>query len=118
MSIFTRALKTFTTDITGEEIDLKINNAVWIILKNKYKLTQQQYLESGEEEHVITSCKFIASVFEANGYKVTEKDVYENTDEIDIMRFNLAYNTMLGEKAKDYREEDGLEREPEGDPKK
>lgn len=95
MSVFNTQCKTFKTNITGEELELKVNNAVFIILKNKYKLKQSEWAQANEEENAIAGCKFIASVLEANGYKVTVQEVAENTNLADIAQFLIDYQSVV-----------------------
>ena len=54
MSVFNTQCKTFKTRITGEELELKVNNAVFIILKTKYKLKQLDWAKAYEEEQAIS----------------------------------------------------------------
>lgn len=95
MSVFAKSLRTFESNITGETKDYKINNAVWLLLKSKYKLTQTQWALGYEKEEVLYGVKFIVCVLKANGLDTTEKEVSENTDAVDIMNFIMAYQTAM-----------------------
>lgn len=44
--VFKNELKTFTSDITGEEKEYKVNNIVWIHLKELFD-TDQKDLDEG-----------------------------------------------------------------------
>lgn len=95
MSVFVNSLKTFESDITGEVKDYKINNAVWIILKAKFKLSQTQWAEGYGREEVIYGAKFITCVLKANGVETTETEVLENTNAVDIAKFITAYQVEM-----------------------
>lgn len=99
MSVFAQSLKTFTSDITGEELEYKINNAVWVILKGKFGLTQRDFVEQSQNEENLYSAKFVTAVMQANGMEVTENDVNENVDQVDLMKFVMAHNKAVGEKS-------------------
>lgn len=98
MSVFAQSLKTFTSDITGEEREYKINNAIWVILKGKFGITQQDFVEKSQEEENIYGAKFVCAVMQANGMKVSEKEINENVDNVDIFQFVMAYNKAIAEK--------------------
>lgn len=117
MSVFAQSLKTFTSDITGEEVEYKINNAIWVILKGKFGLTQKDFIDKSPEEENIYSAKFVTAVMQANGMKVTEKEVNENVDQVDLIKFVMEYNKAISEKtAKIFGMDDteGPEEEIEG----
>lgn len=101
MSIFKKSLKTFTSDITGEPLELKINNAVWLLMEAKFGLTQAKYAEGASDNENTYGAKFVASVLMANGMKTTERDVLDNTDPADIAKFVMAYNKAINEKFAD-----------------
>lgn len=106
MSVFAKSLRTFESDITGETKDYKINNAVWLLLKSKYKLTQTQWALGYEKEEVLYGVKFIVCVLKANGLETTEKEVLENTDAVDIMNFIVAYQTAMMSDGNDNEEQE------------
>lgn len=97
MSIFKSQVRTFTTDITGEELELRINNMVWVVLQDKFGVTQKAYQDETEEEQMIMGAKFITAVLIANGHETTLDEVLEHTDETSVADFNFAYNTVLTE---------------------
>ena len=108
MSVFVKSLRTFESDVTGETKDYKINNAVWLLLKSKYKLTQTEWAVGYGKEEVLFGARFIVCVLKANGLDTTEKEVLENTDAVDIMNFIVAYQTamMSDENNNEEQEED------------
>ncbi len=101
MSIFKKSLKTFTSDILGEEREFKINNAIWLLMETKFKLNQAQYSAGSADNENTYGAKFVTSVLMANGLEATEKDVLNNTDPADIAKFVMAYNKAMNEKFSD-----------------
>lgn len=113
MSIFVNSLKTFESDITGETKEYKVNNAVWLFLKSKFKLTQTEWAKKYAEEEVLYGARFVVCVLKANGLDTTEKEVMENTDAVDIGDFIFAYQTALLTDGSS-EEDEGQEEEDEG----
>lgn len=110
MSVFINSLKTFESNITGEMKEYKINNAVWALLKSKFGLSQTQWaMEYGQEE-VLAGVKFVVCVLKANGLEVTEQEVLDHTDAMDVMNFVIAYQTALIGKPEPRGEEDPEEK--------
>ena len=114
MSIFKKSLKTFTSDILGEPIEFKINNAIWLLMETKFGLNQTQYVKGAEENENTYGAKFVTAVLLANGYKTTEKEVLDNTDPADIAKFSMAYNKVIMEKFKDVFEAGDEDEDDEG----
>lgn len=111
MSVFVKSLKTFESDVTGETKEYKINNAVWLLMKSKYKLTQTEWALGYQQEEVLYGVKFIYCVLKANGLDVTEKEILDNTDAMDVMNFTFAYQTAMMPSASDENEQDENEEE-------
>lgn len=111
MSVFVKSLKTFESDVTGETREYKINNAVWLLMKSKYKLTQTEWALGYQQEEVLYGVKFIYCVLKANGLDVTEKEILDNTDAMDVMNFTFAYQTAMMPTASDEDEQDENEEE-------
>lgn len=111
MSVFVKSLKTFESDVTGETKEYKINNAVWLLMKSKYKLTQTEWALGYQQEEVLYGVKFIYCVLKANGLDVTEKEILDNTDAMDVMNFTFAYQTAMMPSASDEDEQDENEEE-------
>lgn len=111
MSVFVKSLKTFESDVTGETREYKINNAVWLLMKSKYKLTQTEWALGYQQEEVLYGVKFIYCVLKANGLDVTEKEILDNTDAMDVMNFTFAYQTAMMPTASDDEEQDENEEE-------
>lgn len=98
MSIFTNSLKTFESDITGELKEYNVNNAVYLYLKSKFKLTQGQWGKAYGEDEVLNGAKFVVCVLKANNIDTTLNDVIQNTNALQITEFLVAYqNAMLGD---------------------
>lgn len=111
MSVFVKSLKTFESDVTGETREYKINNAVWLLMKSKYKLTQTEWALGYQQEEVLYGVKFIYCVLKANGLDVTEKEILDNTDAMDVMNFTFAYQTAMMPSASDEDEQEENEEE-------
>lgn len=101
MSVFVKSLKTFESDITGETKEYRINNAVWLFMKSKFGLTQTEWAVQYNEEEAINGARFVTCVLNANGAEVTEKEVLENTDVLEIQLFINEYQTAMLPKKKD-----------------
>lgn len=101
MSIFKKSLKTFTSNILGEPAEFKINNAIWLLMETKFGLTQKEYVEGVQDNENIYGAKFVTATLMANGHKVTEQEVLDNTDPADITAFAMAYNEVMSEKYAD-----------------
>lgn len=95
MSVFVKSLKTFESDITGETKEYRINNAVWLFMKSKFGLTQTEWAMQYQDEEAINGARFVACVLNANGMDVTEVEVLENTDVIEIQLFVNEYQTNM-----------------------
>lgn len=98
MSLFSNTLKTFTTYITGEPLELKINNAIWVLMKSKFKLGQLEWAQKSAEEESLYGAKFVVCVLEANGYETTEEEVVNHTDNKTIGEFIMAYQASMMER--------------------
>lgn len=100
MSVVANGLKTFKAKLLGKEYNLKINNKVWINVQAKYGMTQKQFQEEAEQNDVLQGIKFIMCVLDANGIEdITEDDLIEKADSVDIEMFLIAYNRVVNEKA-------------------
>ena len=115
MSIFVNSLKTFESNITGETKEYKINNAVWLFLKSKFKLTQTQWAKGYGDEEIIYGARFIVCVLKANGLDTNEKEVLENTDAVNIVNFVVSYQAAM--LADTNAEEDEAEQEEDDEGK-
>lgn len=95
MSIFKTQLKKMKTRILGHEVELKVNNAVYLYLQSLFGLTQGSWSEEYEQENVIGGAKFVVAVLAANGYETTLEEVLENTNFIDIQTFLTDYQLII-----------------------
>lgn len=90
-----KTLKTLTTDITGESLVLKINNAVWLILKAEFDITQSNWNKEFEENEVVAGMKLLVSLLKANDYHYALEDIANNTDQVEILKFLVDYQMAL-----------------------
>lgn len=95
MSIFINDVKTFKTNITGKEVELKANLAVWLFLEADYGIKQHNFQQAVLNEYYITSAKFIASIFKANGYETSVDEILNHVTETDIELFSLDYQQAV-----------------------
>ena len=95
VSKLAKSLKTMTTDITGEELELRINNAVWLILESEFGITQANWAEQFTTNETIASMKLIVAVLRANGHHYSLEDITENTDQVEVLNFLIAYQKAL-----------------------
>ncbi|MCW6660315.1 hypothetical protein NHG25_07465 [Aerococcaceae bacterium NML191292] len=84
-----------TTDITGELLELRINNAVWLILESEFGITQANWAEQFTNNETIASMKLIVAVLRANGHHYSLEDIAENTDQVEVLNFVIAYQKAL-----------------------
>lgn len=94
-SVFVKSLRTIKSDITGEEKEYRVNNAVFTFLEADYKLSQAQWAKGLEENETLYGAYFVTSVMKANGLKVSYKEVLENTTMADISKFIMLYQTEM-----------------------
>lgn len=105
MSIFVKSLKTFESNITGENRDYKINNAVWVNMKANFELSQTDWAMGFQQEEALFGAKFVVCVLKANGLETTETEVIENTNPVDVLKFVMSYQSkMLGHTEADSEE--------------
>lgn len=95
MSIFTKTVKTFKTDILGKEIELKSNLAVWIYLEADFGIKQGDWSEVYLKEKNVATAKFLVSILKANGYKTTVEEVLENVNDNELELFILKYQEAM-----------------------
>lgn len=94
-SVLANSLRMFETEITGEKLTLRINNAVWLNLLADYNLGQKAWLEEYEVNEVLASIKFVASVLKANGHETTYEEIAEKTDQYQLITFMINYQKAL-----------------------
>lgn len=95
MSVFTKSLKTFSSDVLGEKREFKINNAIFAFLESQYGITLADLNDPNASDTV--GAKFIHAVLYANGIETTLEDVLENTDSVDIFEFMYEFNVTSNE---------------------
>lgn len=112
-NIFKNAFKTFTSDITGESKEYRVNNAVWIYMEELFGYNQSKFDEQLQADGNTAMVKFATAVMKANGLDVTFEEVAENTTPYQAIKFyndffDIAFNPPvedLKEKAKKTKEE-------------
>ena len=98
MSIFTKNIKTFKTDILGHEVELKSNLAAWLYLEADFGIKQGEWADIYLKEKNIASAKFLVSILKANKLETTLEEVLENVTDTDLEIFILKYQeTMYGD---------------------
>lgn len=95
MSIFTKTVKTFKTDILGNEIELKSNLAVWLHLEADFGIKQGEWNDVYLKEKNVATAKFLVSILKANGYKTTIEEVLENVNDTELELFILKYQEAM-----------------------
>lgn len=91
--VFKNTLKSFKSDITGEERDYTANNAVWLYMDSLFDMTQEKFDEEIAKGSNMAMAKFTTAVLNANHVEVTYEEVMENTDPKGVIRF---YNDFFG----------------------
>ena len=95
MSIFTKNIKTFKTDILGHEVELKSNLAAWLYLETDFGIKQGEWSDVYLKEKNIASAKFLVSILKANKMQTTLEEVLENVTDTDLEVFILKYQEAM-----------------------
>lgn len=98
-SVFVKELKKFKSSFTGEEVEYKINNALWAFMERDFELTQNEWAEKFDGSKAYYGSIFATCLLNANGYESTLDDVLMNTDAEDISTLTLEYIQSLYEEA-------------------
>lgn len=106
MSIFAKNFRTIKTDITGNNLELKLNVAVWFILDTEFGITQGSWANDYAKSPNLTSAKFLTAVLKANKHNVTLEEVTENVTEGELEKFINAYYEL---NINDYKDQMGIE---------
>lgn len=101
--IFKNTLKTFKSDITGEEREYKVNNAVWLYMDSLFEMSQSKFDEELDKNNTTATAMFVTSVMKANELDVTFEEVLENTNPVDLLEFyngffDIAFQTKESHK--------------------
>lgn len=101
-NIFKNTLKTFKSDITGEEKEYKANNAVWLFMDSLFDMDQATFDKELEKGSTPAMAKFTTAVLNANGLNVSYEEVMDNTDPQSVMEFyNGFFDTAFRQRAED-----------------
>ena len=95
MSIFTKNIKTFKTDILGHEVELRCNLAVWLYLEADFGIKQGDWVDVITKEKSIAIAKFLVSILKANKLKTTLEEVLENVTDTDLEVFLIKYQEAM-----------------------
>lgn len=95
MSIFTKSLKTFKSDILGEEKEFKINLAIQANLKSDHGLTVKDL--SAEDVSDTDVAKFVHATLKANGMETSLEDIMDNVAPYELFEFMTSYNMVNNE---------------------
>lgn len=102
MSAVVNGLRTFKVKLLGQDLELKINNKVWINVQSIYGMSQKDFQEEAMNNNIIQSIKFIVCILDANGIKdITEEMLINEADSVDVELFMLQYNKTVNKKASD-----------------
>lgn len=85
--IFKNTLKSFKSDITGEEKEYRVNNALWLFMDSLFDMTQEKFDEEIQTSTTVAQAKFVTAVLNANELSVDFDEVMENTDPESVVRF-------------------------------
>lgn len=102
-NVFKNTLKSFKSDITGEEREYKVSNAVWIYMDSLFDLNQDEFDKELQKGSNAAMVKFTTAVMKANGIEVRYEEVMKNTDPITVIKFyndffDLAFKREAEEK--------------------
>lgn len=75
------------SDITGEEKEYKVNNAVWLYLDSLFDMDQSNFDEELKHSSNVAMAKFTTAVLNANHIDVTFEELMENTDPKGVIKF-------------------------------
>jgi len=97
--VFKNTLKSFKSDITGEEKEYKVNNAVWLFMESLFDMGQSEFDEELQGNENIAMAKFVTAVLKANELDVTYEEVAKNTDPKGVIKFySDFFDIAFGEK--------------------
>lgn len=104
-NVFKNTLKSFKSQITGEEKEYRVNNAVWLFMESLFDMNQVEFDKELENGSTAAMAKFTTAVLNANGLEVTYEEVMENTDPQTVMEFyngffDVAFRQRKSEKEK------------------
>ena len=91
MSVFKTQTKTIKTNITGEELELRINNAIDIFMRDMFGLNSTKFEELLKESPTEALGKLLLATLKANKIDVTFEEVMENTIYSDLDLFYVEY---------------------------
>lgn len=109
--IFKNTLKSFKSDITGEEREYIVNNAVWLYMDSLFEMTQESFDNELQRSSNAAMVKFVTAVLKANKLDVTYEEVMANTDPKGIIKFyNDFFDIAFGRTDLEEKVEQALEK--------
>lgn len=85
--IFKNTLKSFKSDITGEDLEYTVNNAVWLFMDSLFDMTQSKFDQELQNNPTTAMAQFTTAVMKANQLEVTYEEVMEHTQPADVSEF-------------------------------
>lgn len=85
--IFKNTLRTFKSDITGEELEYSVNNAVWLFMDSLFDMTQSKFDQELNDNPTTAMTQFTTAVMKANELDVDYEEVMKNTQPADVVNF-------------------------------
>lgn len=85
--IFKNTLKSFKSDITGEDLEYTVNNAVWLFMDSLFDMTQNKFDEELSDNPTTAMAMFTTAVMKANKLEITYEEVMEHTQPADVIEF-------------------------------
>lgn len=78
-NVFKNKLDTFKSDLTGEEREYTANNYLWLVLQDKFGMTQSEFNRKLDDSEDMAVLEITTAILIANGLDVTVEEVAENT---------------------------------------
>lgn len=100
--IFKNTLKSFKSDITGEDLEYTVNNAVWLFMDSLFDMTQSKFDQELQNNPTTAMAQFTTAVMKANQLEVSYEEVMEHTQPADVAEFyndffDIAFRTGQGQ---------------------
>lgn len=105
MGVFVNNLKRFKSSFTGEELEYKINNGLWVFMESDFDLKQSDWATGYDKQQAHYGSIFATCLLKANGHDITFDEVIENTDVEGISNLVLEYSERLHKEAVDELDE-------------
>lgn len=90
--IFKNTLKSFKSEITGEEREYSVNNAVWLFMDSLFDMDQAKFDKELTTNPTTAMAMFTTAILKANQLEVDYEEVLNNTSPVDVSEF---YNNFF-----------------------